>query len=317
MSADASPPGAPQQSRALVYIIVITFNGCHHLDLCFRSLRTTSYPNFQVVLIDNGSSDGSFDYTHANFPEVQILRNEANLGFAGGNNRGMEVALEKGAKYIVLLNDDTAIIDVDWLSEAVGVAERDPGIGMLGFNLLRSLPTADDRAARPATAARYHEVARLDGCALFIPANLLKYIGLFDEAYFAYAEEDDLEFRATRVGMKIVELDRRIYHFGGGTSKRFPARSSYLQMRNFIRYSIKNRSLIRTVARICRIFDVACNPCSISFDPIDETHTRMRGEYAFFRNLKLFCSAVIWNILHFVETLAARTRDREKEQRKP
>jgi GT2 family glycosyltransferase len=226
--------------------------------------------------------------------------------------------LKRGAKYIALLNDDTAIIDADWLSEAVELVERNPEIGMVGFKLHRSLPRTDEnhRAAAPSTPANYDEVHRLDGCALFTTAPLLKRIGLFDEVYFAYAEEDDLECRAARIGMRIVELDRRIYHFGGGTSKRFPAHASYLQMRNFIRYSIKNRSLIRTFARVCRIFDVACNPCSISFDPNDETHTRMRGDYAFLRNLKLFSSAVIWNVLHFFETFSAGRQDRIREQGK-
>lgn len=308
-SADGSVP-------PLVYVLVITCNGLRHLEGCFRSLRRTDYANFRVILVDNGSSDGCAEFTRTHFPEVQVLRFETNLGFAGGNNRAMEAALAAGADYVFLLNDDTEIVDASWLSEAVALAEQRPEIGMIGFHLLEKLPTAGELAQFPPlpTPATWQAVERIDGCALLIRGGLLRRIGLFDEVYFAYAEEDDLETRTRRTGAELVAIDRRIYHFGGGTSKRFPVRAGYLQVRNWIRYSIKNRSFLRTVARVIKLLDVTCNPFPLFYERDDYSHQRARGQGRLLVNAGLFLAAVGWNLLHLPETLAARRKDRRRER---
>jgi GT2 family glycosyltransferase len=303
----------------LVFVIVITCNGLRHLEGCFRSLRRTEYPNYCVILVDNGSSDGGAEFTRTHFPEVQVLRFEINLGFAGGNNRALEVALAAAADYVFLLNDDTEIVDPSWLSEAIALAEQRMEIGMIGFQLLEKLPILEEIAQHPppTTPAAWQPVKRIDGCALFIRGNLLRRIGLFDEVYFAYAEEDDLETRTRRTGAELVVIDRRIYHFGGGTSKRFPVRAGYLQVRNWIRYSIKNRSFLRTVARVFKLLDVTCNPFPLFYERDDYSHQRARGQGRLLVNVGLFLTAVGWNLLHLPETLAARRTDRRRERGEP
>jgi GT2 family glycosyltransferase len=299
----------------LVYIIVITFNGLRHLDGCFRSIRRTDYPNYRVLLVDNASADGSAEYVRSNFPEVCILRHETNLGFAAGNNRAMEVALAEGADHVFLLNDDTVILDADWLTEAVSLADRDPSVGMIGFQLLSTLPSDEEIARLPnlLTPAGCKPVPRIDGCALFMRASLLKKIGTFDEAYFAYAEEDDLEARAVRTGARLVEIDRRIYHFGGGTSKKFPREASFLEIRNALRFSIKNRGTFQTLARFFKLCDIVCSPFPLFLDPNNQSHLRARSEWSFLSNLRTFCAACWWNVRHLRETLAARRQDRARE----
>lgn len=300
----------------LVFIIVITFNGQRHLEGCFRSLRQTDYPNYRVVLVDNASTDGSAEYVRTHFPEVQILRQDANLGFAGGNNRAMEAALAAGADFVFLLNDDTVVLDRDWLAEAVALAGRDPGVGMIGFQLLATLPAEGEfeRLPKLPNPAASRLVERIDGCALFMRGTLLQRIGLFDEAYFAYAEEDDLEARARRAGAGLMEIDRRIYHFGGGTSGKVPREASYLEIRNAIRFSIKNRGCLRTIARVFKLCDIVCSPFPLFLDRGNQSHIRARGEWKFLPNLRTFVSACAWNLSHFRETLAARARDRAREQ---
>ena len=304
-------PAAP-----LVSIIVITWNGLRHLEGCFRSLRRTDYPNYRVVLVDNASADGSAEYTRAHFPEVEILRHETNLGFAGGNNRAMEAALAAGADYIFLLNDDTVILDRDWLAEAVALADKDRSVGMIGFQLLAKLPSAEELGRLPKlpVPAASNPVARIDGCALFIRGAVLRRIGLFDEAYFAYAEEDDLEARAKRTGASMMEIDRRIYHYGSGTSSKFPREAAYLEIRNAIRFSIKNRGMFRTVARVCKLCDIVCSPLPIFLDRGNQSHLRARGEWKIFTNLRTFFSACAWNLRHLGGTLAAGRRDRAREK---
>jgi GT2 family glycosyltransferase len=300
----------------LVCIIVITFNGLRHLEGCLGSLRQTDYPNCRILLVDNASTDGSADYTRTHFPEVQVLRQDTNLGFAGGNNRAMEAALAAGAEHVVLLNDDTVILDSDWLAEAVALAGKDPRAGMIGFQLLAALPSTEELGRLPKlpVPAASKPVRRIDGCALFIRGALLRRIGLFDEAYFAYAEEDDIEARAKRTGAGLMEIDRRIYHLGGGTSGKFPREASYLEIRNAIRFSIKNRGVLQTAARVIKLCDIVCSPFPLFLDRRNQSHLRARGEWKFFANLRTFLSACAWNLWHLRETVAARRRDRTREQ---
>ena len=143
-------------------------------------------------------------------------------------------------------------------------------------------------------------------------ASLLKAIGLLDEVYFAYAEEDDLEVRARRAGAQLRKIAVPIYHAGGATSKKFPIKASYLQMRNSIRFSIKQRSLWKTMARIGKIIDVACNPGSLFLDPKDNSHLRMRAQGHILTNLAILLCAVGWNVLFLPQTLLIRRRENRR-----
>jgi GT2 family glycosyltransferase len=186
---------------------------------------------------------------------------------------------------------------------------------MIGFHLLAALPSGAEIAQLPKRTipAAAKTAERIDGCALFIRASLLRRIGLFDEAYFAYAEEDDLEARAKRTGTSMIEIDRRIYHYGSGTSSKFPREAAYLEIRNAIRFSIKNRGMLRTVARVCKLCDIVCSPLPIFLDRRNQSHLRARGEWKFLTNLRTFFSACAWNLRHLGETLAARREDRTRE----
>src|SRR5262245_42866640 len=125
MSASALP---------LVCAYVITYNGKRFLETCFRTLsQLTDYPNHQLVLADNGSSDGSGEYVRKSFPQVDVLRIVRNAGYAHGANAAIEDARRRGAKYIALMNDDIEILHSHWLREAVAHAESDPSIGVIGF----------------------------------------------------------------------------------------------------------------------------------------------------------------------------------------
>ena len=300
-----SAPGVAQP-EPLVHVIVITFNGKRHLDMCFTSLQRTEYGNMRVVLVDNASTDGSAEFTAGAFPRVTILRHTTNLGFAAGNNRAMQAALDAGAEFVMLLNDDTMILDPRWLREAVALAAREPDTGMIGFRVLDKVPEPPESANTQAVTAS--DAVHIEGCTLFMRCELLRRIGLFDEVYFAYSEEDDLQARALRAGVRLRQLDIPIYHYGGGTSKRYPFRYSYLQMRNSIRYSIKNRNLLRTFARVAKILELSCSPRPFFFDAADASHVRMRGGNIAL-NFAAFLGALCWNVLHLGGTLRAKWRD--------
>lgn len=116
----------------LVSVIIVNWNGKEQIGDCLRSLRAQTFSNFEGILVDNGSADGSVEYVQENFLGwVQILANAKNEGFSGGNNRGIRVA---SGKYIVLLNND-AQADPCWLEELVKVAEGNPQAGMLASKI--------------------------------------------------------------------------------------------------------------------------------------------------------------------------------------
>lgn len=302
-------------TQPLVYVIVLTCNGLRYLEGCFSSLQRTEYENFRVILVDNASTDGSAEFTATRFPEIRVLRNSENLGFARGNNVALEHALAEDAGYVMLLNDDTVLLAPRWLATAVRTAESDPGIGMIGFRILDQLPTGETRDESPHILPMVTEIPRIDGCALFMRAALLRQIGLFDEVYFAYSEEDDLETRAQRMpGGKLVQLDVPIYHYGGGTSKKIPWRAAYLQMRNGIRYALKQRGLVSGFLRFVRCLDVCCNPWPLFLIKGDDAHRRMRGTNRLLLNFALLTAAGLWNLLHLPQTWAIRRAERKREQ---
>ncbi|CBE67387.1 MAG: glycosyltransferase family 2 protein [Candidatus Methylomirabilis oxygeniifera] len=118
----------------LVSVVIVNYNGLHFLGPCLTSLERLHYPRerYEVILVDNASSDGSIPYVRTQFPWVTIVRNAANLGFAGGNNAGIRAA--KGA-YLALLNNDTRV-DRDWLAALVEVCEADPLVGACTSKIL-------------------------------------------------------------------------------------------------------------------------------------------------------------------------------------
>ncbi|MCX7596938.1 MAG: glycosyltransferase family 2 protein, partial [Fischerella sp.] len=116
---------------AKVFVILLNWNGWQDTVKCIVSLKGLSYPNYEIVVLDNASTNDSVEQIRAAHPDVTLIETGANLGFAGGNNVGIRYALEHGAEYIWLLNNDT-IVDANALSAMVTKAESDPKIGLVG-----------------------------------------------------------------------------------------------------------------------------------------------------------------------------------------
>lgn len=290
----------------LVCAYVITYDGKRFLERCFRTLQErTDYENCRLFLADNGSSDGSSDYVRENFPEVEVLRIFPNAGYAHGANEAVKHARSQGAKYIVLMNDDIAILHPQWLREAITHAERDPSIGIIGF----CEPSADDRPGG-VPEPKLTDVDYLSGFVMVIPMEVFDRIGLFDEVYFVVGDEDDLGARAQAAGYRLVTLGIAIYHFGGGTNQNYSQLTAYLQMRNGIRFCLKNRSSVRALLRAARIVDIACNPWPLSFDQTDAAHRKMRNKGNVFANASIWVQAVAWNVFKIPQTLRIRLAER-------
>jgi len=221
-----------------VVVVIPNWNGVDLIRECLRSLRGQTLSH-KVIVVDNGSVDGSNDLVRDEFPEVQLLEFPDNSGFAGGVNRGIRPALEHGAKYIVLLNND-AVADEHWLEELVAVAEADERVGIVAAKMLamdgKEIDSTGElysiwgfpfpRGRGEIDSGQYDsedmgDVFAASGGASLYRARMLQEIGLFDERFFAYFEDVDISFRARLEGWEIhLACAATVRHFIGGTSSR-------------------------------------------------------------------------------------------------
>lgn len=205
-----------------VSVIVLNWNSYEVTRECLLSLRKLDYANREVVVVDNGSADSSPEKLAQNFPEVRLIRNAKNLGFAAGNNVAMREALERGADYLLLLNNDT-VVAPDFLRALVRIAEGDPSVGMLNPKIYFFEPA--DRiwcaggvhkpwwsfprmvGVHQRDDGRYNqarEVSFTTGCALLVKAEVVRRIGMLDEIFFLGFEDADWTVRSLQAGFKAV-----------------------------------------------------------------------------------------------------------------
>lgn len=300
----------------LVHVLVLNYNGKNHLEYCLPSLLATEYQSYRIVLLDNGSTDGSVEYARENFPQVTIIQNGQNLGWAAGNNVGILYALDHGADYIVLQNNDTKV-DPRWLSGAVQVCEANPRIGVVGFKMLQEYIQGEDPEGEQfemlMVAWDHLEVTPTDhitGAALFVRAEVFRDVGLFDEANTFYGEEDDLEYRARRAGYRLVRINVPLWHYNAGSSRGRSLRFSALAMRHNIRNMLKNETRHEIWRQIKWLIRFVCPP-RVQFNERIPHFRRLRPSN-FIVNSVILAYALLWNIVFLPSTLRAR---RKAEQR--
>lgn len=197
-----------------VFAIILNYNGGAQVLNALRALYRSDYKNFEVVLVDNASTDGSFEEARRLFPAAHAVHNSDNLGFARGMNLGIRFALTQGADYVWLLNND-AWVESETLPRLMEAAESEGERAIFSPLILNSLAqiwfaggTVDWRRMRT-----FHSVPRqeledgkpyeseyLTGCALLIPAGAIREVGLLDEGYFLYYEDADFSLRAKNKG---------------------------------------------------------------------------------------------------------------------
>jgi GT2 family glycosyltransferase len=301
---------AEKQSET-VYVIILSWNSGSHLEYCLPTVVNTSYPNVYFILVDNASNDGSVEFVRKQYPQILVINNKHNVGYAGGNNVGIHYALESDAKYIVFLNPDTRV-DSRWISEAVRVAEQDSRIGIIGFRVFGEYMREDENGAQfEAAKAAWKEVEikpthHISGCALFCRAELFRTIGVFDEKFFAYGEEDDLEQRAVRAGYRMVRINVPIWHYNSASFDRVPLKASFLAMRNTMLCAIKNSSLSEICHKFLLIVSIACNPWSRA--NLTYSHYRRLRPSNVLVNGIIVVMAVLWNIFCLPFALRARKK---------
>ncbi|MFH1359471.1 MAG: glycosyltransferase family 2 protein [Candidatus Omnitrophota bacterium] len=265
------------QENKKVYIVIVNWNNALVTIECLRSLENVSYPNKEIHLIDNGSSDDSLrileDYRQQSPIKdiLTLISLKENLGFAGGNNVGIKMALERGAEYVLLLNNDT-IVTPDFLTQLVQSAQTIQNLGILGTKI-NHYPDKDiiwfSRGKIDYFRGAFYHINKerknlvdsdfITGCLMFIPASVLQDVNLFDERYFLNAEDVDLSQRIKKAGYKlVVNQDAVIYHqfsasMGGIHSKR----NQYYFHRNRMLFFSKNLFGLKKYLFFCFQFILA------------------------------------------------------------
>ncbi len=242
------------KSFPLISAVILNWNGKGYLSPCLQSVKGQTYPNLEIILVDNGSTDASVEDVKGLFPDLRLFINPKNMGYGAGNNRGMEEA--RGA-YILVLNSDTEMekgcVEALW-----NCIERDQKIGVTTPKILLydqrdtvdaagltiypdGLSIGRGRLEPQEKYALKEEVFFGSGCASLFRKEMLDEVGLFDADFFAYAEDTDLGWRARLTGWKAFYVpEAMVYHHHSKEFGAYSPAKAFLVERNRIWVAWKN-----------------------------------------------------------------------------
>ena len=224
-----------------VCIIILNWNGFEDTIECLESLKKITYPNYEVVVVDNASSGDDVEVLGARYGNyMHIIANDRNYGYSGGNNIGMQYALDRQSDYVFLLNNDT-VVDAEFLTELVTVAEGDNDIGIEGgkvyyYDSPNKLQVIGGKInwwlgiwrhyGNQEDIGQFDQIAERDfvfGTAMLIKRDVMERISLLDASFFFGIEEYDYCTRAIRAGFKVVYVPTsKVWHKSGASRKKLP-----------------------------------------------------------------------------------------------
>jgi GT2 family glycosyltransferase len=241
-------------ANELASVVVLTWNGKEHLEECLSALLAQTYPEKEIILVDNASSDGTVSFVRERFPSVRLVANEKNLGYTGGNNAGIRAA--RGV-YIALINNDTRA-DPAWLSALVAAMRGDPSCAMVAGKILsygdhRVIDnvghvfyrdgTFRGRGRLEADRGQYdrpEEILSPSGCALLFRRAALDRVGLFDDDFFIYGDDAELSLRLRLNGWRALYVPTAVvYHKYSASTGAYSPFKAFLVERNRIWLTIK------------------------------------------------------------------------------
>jgi len=302
-----------KQTNPLVSVIIPHWNGYPVLKECLQSLEKTDYPALEVIIVDNGSEDGSPDSISKDFPKYKLIQNKNNEGYAGGCNRGAENA---AGKYLLFLNNDT-IQDPDWITHLVESLESNPDavasqpkilnyfnrknfdyaggcgghIDIFGFPLARGRIfniVEEDKG-------QYNSVSQIfwsSGTAFLILKDAFMNAGKFDESFFAHMEEIDLCWRLHLMGQNIIACPEAVvYHRNAATLPMFTHWKYYLNHRNSLFMQLTNYSVITTLY---------IYPLRLAFEGIASIYALSKLDFAHFTAIVRAQFYLLFHPLHIL-----------------
>ncbi len=298
--------------RPIVSVIIVNWNGGKVFENCLKSLKSLTYKDWELIVVDNASSDGSLKYISKYFDKVKVIRNNKNVGFAPANNQGVKRA--KG-KYILLLNNDT-IVGKDLLSALVQKMESNPHIGVIQPKIkIMDNPELLDNSGSFFTRIGFldhwgfmkkdsrefdqeKEVFSTKGACMMTGMEIVKKVGLFDPDFVSYFEESDFCWRVWLAGYKVIFFPKTfILHKLGYTIKRMNVLEiNYHYYKNRITSLIKNLSVWNLLFILIPHIIISVGIAVIFI---------LRGNY---KNFTMILGAIYWNLLNLNSTLKKRRK---------
>lgn len=244
-------------------VALLNYNGKHHLETYLPSVVKFSAP-YEIILIDNGSTDGSLQYVRENYPFIKVIAYDQNYGFCGGYNKALKII---ESDYVVLLNTDVRVTE-NWIEPVFNYLKENPQIKAAQPKILDDKnPELFEYAggaggyldvlAYPFCRGRIFESIEKDygqyddnrlvswasGSCLFIHTQTFNKLGGLDERFFAHMEEIDLCWRIWNTGYQVAYCgESKVFHLGGGTLNKSQPRKTYLNFRNGLSIILKNES---------------------------------------------------------------------------
>jgi len=246
-------------SSPKVSVIIVNYNGKELLKKCLESLFKVEYENFEVILVDNNSTDRTLEFVTKNYPSIIIIKLDSNKGFAEPNNIGSKIA--KG-DYLLFLNNDT-IVTPDFISKMIKVVENDKKIGICQSLLLKpdgSIDSSGDFIDKlgivynsKTKIDEIREISSARGASMLIREKIFDELGGFDEKFFVSFEDVDLSWRAWILGYRVILIPASVvYHTGGTTIEKMKSEIAFhgfknqlsMKLTNFeLKFAIKNMTL--------------------------------------------------------------------------
>lgn len=245
-----------------VALIILNWNNAGDTLQCLASLAHLTYPHYESIVVDNGSTDDSVRQIRAAYPSIRLIETGANLGYAGGNNVGIRYALEQGAQYICILNNDVTVAP-DFLEPLLSVLETNPTIGVV-TPLLAEMDRPEQIWAlgasvnqRNGTVERLHAgedvsqwrgqpsfaVDAASGAALLVKREVFETVGLMDKDFFLYYEETDWCLQVQRAGYRIMAIpDSVVLHKVSAALGETSPVIDYYMLRNHLRFVARHWS---------------------------------------------------------------------------
>ncbi len=235
-----------------VFIVVLNYKNLEDTISCLASLRKITYNRYRIVVVDNDSRDGSYEYLKEHETDCCIIQSGENRGYAAGNNVGIHYALEQGAEYVCILNNDVEV-EPDFLTKLVQYMESEPDVGMTGpvvyeynqrekiqsagFSICvrtgRTQPLWQGKHKKELSGKHIIVSDGLSGTCLLIKRDVLETTGLIPENYFLFFEEMEWCLNIRKNGYKLATvLAAAVYHKGSATLKKTGTLSRYYMARN-------------------------------------------------------------------------------------
>lgn len=250
-------------SEPCVFTVILNTNRREDTLACLASLEQGTYKNHKIIVLDNNSNDGSVPAIQSTFPFVQIIPLTQNLGYAGNNNVGIQAALNQGADWVLVLNEDT-ILDPNCVPQLIQAGQSNSHIGIVGplvyhHNEPQVIQSAGGKMGRDWQSwhlgqneqdhdqfASTHEVDWISGCAILVRREVIEQVGMLDERFFYYWEETEWCLRAKKSGWRIMNVPQaKLWHKGVQRDYQPNPSVTYYATRNHFLMLAKHQAPIR------------------------------------------------------------------------